>query len=115
MGYVLNVLCFVSVSHMNKGKVVNFFDFLQNLKLCGFYMFQKEYLDEFVEKKIIRIYCQQIEELEEEEDEGMKQLEIKLDEMKQLEMKLEKMMCKMNIVIVCLAIVVLAAVVKLVV
>ena len=99
---------------MNKGKVVNFFDFLQNLKLCGFYMFQKEYLDEFVEKKIIRIYCQQIEELEEEEeeDEGMKQLEIKLDEMKQLEMKLEKMMCKMNIVIVCLAIVVLAAVVK---
>ena len=42
----------------------------------------------------------------------MKQLEIKLDEMKQLEMKLEKMMCKMNIVIVCLAIVVLAAVVK---
>ena len=64
---------------------------LQNPKLCGFYRFQKEYFDELVHKKIIRVSCEQIEEIEELEkgtdgaetvkDEGMKDLEKKLEKM----------------------------------
>ena len=38
---------------------------LQNLKLCGFYIFQKEYLDELIDKKIVIINCKEVEELEE--------------------------------------------------
>jgi len=63
-------------------------------------------LDELVEKKIVRICCQQIDEHEEDEapavDEGMKQLENKM----------ERLMWKMNIFIGCIAVVVLAFVVK---
>ena len=83
-----------------------FIVFLQNPKLCGFYRFQREYLDELVEKKIVRICCQQIDELGEDEapavDEGMKQLENMM----------ERLMWKMNIFIGCIAVVVLAFVVK---
>ena len=71
-------------------------------------------MDQLVDMKIIKICCEPIEELEGEEhgvpaeDEATCQ-----DEgMKLLENKLEKMMWKMNIVVVCIAIVVLAAVVK---
>ena len=72
--------------------------FLQNLKLCGFYRFQREYLDVLMEKKIIRICCEQIEELGEEVVEAAAQ-----DEgMKQLENKMERMMWKFNIFIVCI-------------
>jgi len=83
-----------------------FIVFLQNPKLCGFYRFQREYLDELVEKKIVRICCQQIDEHGEDEapavDEGMKQLENKM----------ERLMWKMNIFIGCIAVVVLTFVVK---
>ena len=91
-----------------------FIVFLQNPKLCGFYRFQREYLDELVEKKIVRICCQQIDEHGGKEDEapgeneGMKQD----DGMKQLENKMERLMWKMNIFIGCIAVVVLAFVVK---
>ena len=71
-------------------------------------------MDQLVDMKIIKICYVPIEELEGEEhgvptkDEATGQ-----DEgMKHLENKLEKMMWKMNIVVVCIAIVVLAAVVK---
>ena len=71
-------------------------------------------MDQLVDMKIIKICCEPIEELEGEEygvpaeDEATGQ-----DEgMKHLENKLEKMMWKMNIVVVCIAIVVLAVVVK---
>ena len=71
-------------------------------------------MDQLVDMKIIKIKCEPIEELEGEdhgvptEDEATGQ-----DEgMKHLENKLEKRMWKMNIVVVCIAIVVLAAVVK---
>ena len=82
--------------------------FLQNPKLCGFYRFQREYLDVLMEKKIIRICCEQIEELGEEVVEAAAQ-----DEgMKQLENKMERLMWKINIFIGCIAVVVLAFVVK---
>ena len=85
-----------------------FIIFLQNPKLCGFYRFQREYLDELVEKKIVRICCQQIDEHGGEEDEAPAE-----DEgMKQLENKMERLMWKMNIFISCIAVVVLAFVVK---
>jgi len=89
-----------------KRRVSMFIVFLQNPKLCGFYRFQREYLDELVEKKIVRICCQQIDEHGEDEapavDEGMKQLENKM----------ERLVWKMNIFIGCIAVVVLAFVVK---
>jgi len=89
-----------------KRRVSMFIVFLQNPKLCGFYRFQREFLDELVEKKIVRICCQQIDEHGEDEapavDEGMKQLENKM----------ERLMWKMNIFIGCIAVVVLAFVVK---
>ena len=85
-----------------------FIGFLQNPKLCGFYRFQREYLDELVEKKIVRICYQQIDEHGEEKDEAPAE-----DEgMKQLENKMERLMWKMNIFIDCIAVVVLAFVVK---
>jgi len=66
--------------------------------MCGFYRFQREYLDVLMEKKIIRICCEQIEELGEEVVEAATQ-----DEgMKQLENKMERMMWKFNIFIVCI-------------
>ena len=36
---------------------------MQNLKLCGFYRFQKEYLDELINKKIVIIKYEQIDEV----------------------------------------------------
>ena len=65
-------------------------------------------MDELVDKKVIRIYCEQIQKQGGEDDEAAGP-----DEgMKQLENKLEKIMWKMNIFIACVAIVVLAVVVK---
>ena len=93
MGYVLLSLHFES----NVGFECSWF-FLQNPKMCGFYRFQREYLDVLMEKKIIRICCEQIEELGEEVVEAAAQ-----DEgMKQLENKMERMMWKFNIFIVCI-------------
>ncbi|CAD6214647.1 unnamed protein product [Miscanthus lutarioriparius] len=86
--------------------------------LCSFYRFQKAYFDELVDKKIIRICCEEIEELVEEGGEehsegahlgveGLKDLKTEA-----LEKKLEKMMSKMNYVIVCLVVVVFGVVFK---
>ncbi|CAD6333260.1 unnamed protein product [Miscanthus lutarioriparius] len=80
-------------------------DAATNPKLRGFYRFQKEYFDELVHKKIIRVSCEQIEEIEEPKT-------VKDEGVKDLEKKLEKMMWKMNCFIVCLAIVVFGVLVK---
>jgi len=83
---------------------------LQNPKLCGFYIFQKEYLDELIHKKIIIIKCEHVDELEEgskgseygnDQDEGNKDLE-----------KLENLTWKMNCFLIFVGIVVLAMVVR---
>jgi len=95
-----------------------YFFFLHNPQLCSFYRFQKAYFDELVDKKIIRICCEEIEELVEEGGEehsegahlgveGLKDLKTEA-----LEKKLEKMMSKMNYVIVCLVVVVFGVVFK---
>jgi hypothetical protein len=81
--------------------------------LYGFYRFQKEYFDELVDKKIIRVSCEQIEELEGAE--GIKLETVKEEGMKDMEKKPEKMMWKMNVFIVFVAIVVFAILVKFVV
>jgi len=57
---------------------------LQNPKLCGFYRFQKEYLDELINKKIAIIKYEQINEVEEGshgsvQDEDRNRLEKKLE------------------------------------
>jgi hypothetical protein len=85
---------------------------LQTPKLCGFYRFQKEYFDEFVDKKIIRVSCEQIEEIEESKVGTDGGETVKAEGMKDLEKKLEKMMWKMIFFIVYLAIVVFGVVVK---
>lgn len=64
---------------------------MQNPKLCGFYRFSKEYFNELVDKKIIRVSCEQIEELE-EGAEGIELETVKEEGMKDLQKKLEKMM-----------------------
>ncbi|CAN6373061.1 unnamed protein product [Urochloa humidicola] len=100
----------------NKGR--SFFKCARNgiPKLCGFYRFQKEYFDELVDKKIIQVRCEQIEELAEEleGDELVDKKIIHVDDegMQDLEKKLEKIMWKMNFVIVFVAIVVLGVVLK---
>ena len=57
---------------------------MQNPKLCGFYRFQKEYLDELINKKIAIIKYEQINEVEEGshgsvQDEDRNRLEKKLE------------------------------------
>ena len=82
---------------------------LQNLKLCGFYRFQKEYLDELIDKKIIIINCEEVEEVEE----GLEGSEYaNHEEKKDLEKKMENLMWKMNCFIVVVAIVVFGIVVR---
>ena len=83
---------------------------LQNPKLCGFYIFQKEYLDELIEKKIVIINCEEVEELEE----GLEGSEYANHKEKDLE-KMENLMWKMNCFIAVVAIVVFGIVVRLVV
>ncbi|XP_039845532.1 uncharacterized protein LOC120705065 [Panicum virgatum] len=83
----------VKLESQNKGRIFFKYPRNGNPKLCGFYRFQREYLDELVEKKIVRI-CNQIDEHGGKEDEapgeneGMKQN----DGMKQLENKMERLM-----------------------
>ena len=57
---------------------------MQVPKLCGFYRFQKEYLDELINKKIVIIKYEQIDEVEEGshgsvQDEDRNRLEKKLE------------------------------------
>ena len=57
---------------------------MQNPKLCGFYGFHKEYLDELINKKIVIIKYEQIDEVEEGshgsvQDEDRNRLEEKLE------------------------------------
>ena len=80
---------------------------LQNPKLCGFYRFQKEYLDELIDKKIIIINCEEVEELEE----GSEGSEYANHEEKDLEKKMN-LMWKMNCFIVVVAIVLFGIVVR---
>ena len=81
---------------------------LQNPKLCGFYKFQKEYLDELIDKKIVIINFKEVEELEE----GSEGSEYANHEEKDLEKKMENLMWKMNCFIVVVAIVVFGIVVR---
>jgi hypothetical protein len=82
---------------------------LQNPKLCGYYKFQKEYLDDLIDKKVVVIMCDELEDLEE----GIEGSEPAIDEgMKDLEKKLDHLMWKINLVFVCVGIVVLSVVVK---
>ena len=81
---------------------------LQNLKLYGFYIFQKEYLDELIDKKIVIINCKEVEELEE----GSEGSEYANHEEKDLEKKMENLMWKMNCFIVVVAIVLFGIVVR---
>jgi hypothetical protein len=37
---------------------------LQNPKFCGYYKFQKEYLDDLIDMKVFVIICEELEELE---------------------------------------------------
>jgi len=76
--------------------------------LCGFYRFQKEYLDELIDKKIVIINCEEVEELEE----GSEGSEYANHEEKDLEKKMENLMWKMNCFIVVVAIVVFGIVVR---
>ena len=57
---------------------------MQKPKLCGFYRFHKEYLDELINKKIVIIKYEQINEVEEGshgsvQDEDRNRLEKKLE------------------------------------
>ena len=81
---------------------------LQNPKLCAFYIFQKEYLDELIDKKIVIINCKEVEELEE----GSEGSEYANHEEKDLEKKMENLMWKMNCFIVVVAIVLFGIVVR---
>jgi len=76
--------------------------------LCGFYRFQKEYLDELIDKKIVIINCKEVEELEE----GSEGSEYANHEEKDLEKKMENLMWKMNCFIVVVAIVLFGIVVR---
>ena len=82
---------------------------LQNPKLCGFYIFQKEYLDELIDKKIVIIDCEEVKELE-ERSQGSEYANH--EEKKDLEKKMENLMWKMNCFIVVVAIVVFGIVVR---
>jgi len=75
--------------------------------LCGFYRFQKEYLDELIDKKIVIINCKEVEELEE----GSEGSEYANHKEKDLE-KMENLMWKMNCFIAVVAIVVFGIVVR---
>jgi len=81
---------------------------LHNPKLCAFYRFQKEYLDELIDKKIVIINCKEVEELEE----GSEGSEYANHEEKDLEKKMENMMLKMNCFVVVVAIVLFGIVVR---
>jgi len=81
---------------------------LQNPKLCAFYRFQNEYLDELIDKKIVIINCKEVEELEE----GSEGSEYANHEEKDLEKKMENLMWKMNCFIVVVAIVLFGIVVR---
>ena len=76
--------------------------------MCGFYRFQKEYLDELIDKKIVIINCEEVEELEE----GSEGSEYANHEEKDLEKKMENLMWKMNCFIAVVAIVVFGIVVR---
>jgi hypothetical protein len=80
---------------------------LQNLKLCGFYRFQKEYLDELIRKKVVLIKPQQIDE-EEVGSDGSAQDE----ERNELEKKLANLTWKMNCLLIVFGIFVLVMVVR---
>jgi hypothetical protein len=80
---------------------------LQVPKLCGFYRFQKEYLNELIDKKIIIIKYEQIDEVEE----GW-QGSVQDEDRKRLEKKMENLTWKMNCVFVVFGIVVLAMLVR---
>jgi RNase P/RNase MRP subunit p29 len=73
---------------------------LQNPKLCGFYRFQKEYLDELTGKKIVLIKCEQIDEVEEGSNGSVQD-----EERNDLEKKLENLTWKMNCLLVIFGIV----------
>jgi hypothetical protein len=82
---------------------------LQNPKFCGYYKFQKEYLDDLIDKVVV-IMCEELEDLEE----GIEGSEPAIDDegMKDLEKNLDHLMWKMNLVFVCVGIVLLSVVVK---
>ena len=84
-------------------------NFLQNPKFCGYYKFQKEYLDDLIDKVVV-IMCEELEDLEE----GIEGSEPAIDDegMKDLEKNLDHLMWKMNLVFVCVGIVLLSVVVK---
>jgi len=67
-----------------------------------------KYLDELIEKKIVIINCEEVEELEE----GLEGSEYANHEEKNLEKKMENLMWKMNCFIVVVAIVVFGIVVR---
>ena len=81
---------------------------LQNPKLCGFYIFQKEYLDELIDKKIVIIDCEEVKELE-ERSEGS---EYANHEENDLEKKMKNLMWKINGFIVVVVIVVFGIIVR---
>ena len=74
---------------------------MQNPKLCGFYRFQKEYLDELINKKIVIIKYEQIDEVEEGWQGSVQDVD-----RKRLEKKMENLTWKMNCVFVVFGIVV---------
>ena len=76
--------------------------------MCGFYRFQKEYLDELIDKKIVIINCKEVEELEQ----GSECNEYANYEEKDMEKKMENQMWKMKCFIVVVAIVVFGIVVR---
>ena len=80
---------------------------MQNPKLCGFYRFQKEYLDELINKKIVIIKYEQINEVEEGSHGSVQD-----EDRNRLEKKLENLTWKMNCVFVVFGVVVLAMVVR---
>jgi RNase P/RNase MRP subunit p29 len=80
---------------------------LQNPKLCGFYRFQKEYLDELIRKKAVVIKSQQIDEEEVGSDGNVQD-----EECNELEKKLANLTWKMNCLLVVFGIFVLVMVVR---
>jgi RNase P/RNase MRP subunit p29 len=80
---------------------------LQNPKLCGFYRFQKEYLDELIRKKAVVIKSQQIDEEEVGSDGNVQD-----EERNELEKKLANLTWKMNCLLVVFGIFVLVMVVR---
>ena len=39
-------------------------NFVQNPKFCGYYKFQNEYLDDLIDKKVVVITCEELEDME---------------------------------------------------